>query len=274
MDFQSLIDYLKKGAIEGTLSHQIIENAVKTTNLSFHEIEKISLSIGLIPRRYIRNMRTLNPSDQLKLLNSSVAVVGCGGLGCNITEMLARIGVGHLICIDPGYFEEDNLNRQRFCNLKTLGRPKAEVIKEEIENINPAIIVEPHITHFLPDRSEMLLKKAHVVIDALDSFEARIDLSESCKRLAIPLVHGAIAGWYGQLAIQGSDSNKLTEVFKYSCGKRELQRELGNPSFTPAFIAALQVSETIKLLLNKDHILFDKLIFYDLLSMSFEFGQL
>lgn len=274
MDFQSLIDYLKKEAVEGTLSNQIIENAVKTTNLSFHEIEKISLTIGLIPRRYIRNLKMFKPSEQLKLLNSCVAIVGCGGLGCSTVEMLARIGVGNLICIDPGYFEEDNLNRQRFCNLKTLGRPKVEVIKEEIENINPAVVVKPHVTYLLPDNSERLLSEAHVVIDALDSFEARIDLSESCKRLAIPLVHGAIAGWYGQLAVQGSDSNKLTEVFKYSCGKRALQRELGNPSFTPAFIAALQVSETIKLLLNKDHILFDKLIFYDLLSMSFEFGEL
>lgn len=274
MDLQSLIDHLRKEAVEGLLSHQSIENAVKATNLSFQEIEKISLSIGLIPKRYKRNQRLLRPSEQLKLLNSCVAIVGCGGLGGYIIEMLARLGVGKLICIDPGYFEEENLNRQRFCNLKTLGKPKVEVIREEIENINPAIIVKPYLTLFLPENGERLLGEALVIVDALDSFEARADLSETCKKLSIPLVHGAIAGWYGQLAVQSSDSNKLTGVFRHACGKSELQRELGNPSFTPPFIAAKQVAETIKLLLNKDHIQFDKLIFFDLLTMSFEFGQL
>ncbi|MCX7914242.1 MAG: HesA/MoeB/ThiF family protein [Thermodesulfovibrionales bacterium] len=275
MDAHNILDYLRENAIDGVLSHKIIEYAVNVTKLSFQEVERISLANGLIPKRYVRNQRLIKPAEQLTLLNSCVSVVGCGGLGGYTIEMLARLGVGHLICIDPDYFREEDLNRQRFCNLKTLGQPKAEVIKEELKSINPAVVVKAHTTSFLPEIGETLLEGAQVVIDALDSFEARTDLAETCKRLSIPFVHGAIAGWYGQVSVQDLESSKLIALFRSSCGKRELQKELGNPSFAPPFISAIQVAETIKILLNRSTaILSDRLFFCDLLTISFEIGHL
>ncbi|MCX8030041.1 MAG: HesA/MoeB/ThiF family protein [Thermodesulfovibrionales bacterium] len=275
MDAHNILDFLRENAIDGVLSHKIIEYAVKITKLSFQEIERISLTKGLIPKRYLRNQRVIKRVEQLALLNSCVAIVGCGGLGGYTIEMLARLGVGQLICIDPDYFREEDLNRQRFCNLNTLGQLKAEVIKEELKNINPAVVVKAHTSSFLPEIGETLLAGAQVVVDALDSFEARTDLAETCRRLSIPLVHGAIAGWYGQVSVQEIESNKLIDLFKSSCGKRELQRELGNPSFAPPFISAIQVAETIKILLQKDNnLLLNKLFFFDLLTFSFELGQL
>lgn len=273
MNTEDLINFIKQKAVDNSLSIEDIQYAANASNLSFHEIEKISLINGILPRHYQRNQRLIKLSEQLTLHNSCVAIVGCGGLGGHIIEMLARIGVGCLICIDHDFFKEENLNRQRFCNLRTLGKPKAEIIFEELKNINPAVVIRPYVTQFKPENAETILKGAQVVVDALDSFEARADLAASCIKLSLPLVHGAIAGWYGQIGVESIRGNKLEKFFKSSSGKNELQSELGNQSFIPALIAAMQVSETIKMLLSKDSVIFDKLVFCDLLTMTFDIVQ-
>lgn len=274
MDREELINFIKQRSIDNFLSIEDIEYASNASNLSFHEIVKISLTNNILPRLYQSNQRLIKLQEQLILHNSCVAIVGCGGLGGHIIEMLARIGVGCLICIDHDSFKEENLNRQRFCNLKTLGKPKVEIILEELKNINPAVIIRPYVIQFRPEKAEQLLKDAQVVVDALDSFEARADLATSCIKLSLPLVHGAIAGWYGQIGVQGNKSNKFQRFFQSSSGKKELQSVLGNPSFMPTLIASMQVAETIKILLNKSSVIFDKMIFFDLLAMTFETAQL
>jgi molybdopterin-synthase adenylyltransferase len=70
------------------------------------------LKTDIIPERYVRNFNAFSPKDQIKLLRSTVAVVGLGGLGGGVTEILARIGIGTLILIDGDVFEDTNLNRQ------------------------------------------------------------------------------------------------------------------------------------------------------------------
>lgn len=274
MDKKEIMFFLLERAKDGLISLCDIYDCMKETGLSFYDIEECAMESGLLPQRYERNRGILSISEQLKLLRSSVAIVGCGGLGGRVSELLARIGIGLLVCIDHDYFVEQNLNRQFFCNIHTLGRPKAIVLAEEIPKINPASRVIPKIEPFSIDSGTEIFSGVDVVIDALDSFKTRSELAASCYILRLPLVHGAIAGWFGQVGIQAENSIKFLKLFLSAQGKKEIQHDIGTPSFMPAVISAVQVAETVKILLKRNIGDFDKLFFVDLLSLSLESGNI
>jgi molybdopterin/thiamine biosynthesis adenylyltransferase len=172
--------------------------------ISFVEVEPAILDLGLYPARYQRNRHTISNEGQLALLQSCVSVIGCGGLGGYIVEQLARLGVGRIIAIDPDVFEEHNLNRQTLATLSNLGMPKVTAAASRVAEINLAVLLVPLQTAFCPENGRELLCGTTVVVDALDNIVTRLDLAGICRELGIPLVHGAIAGWYGQVTTQHS----------------------------------------------------------------------
>ena len=101
---------IKKNSTENFLPLKMEIQINEKYNLSFKEIEQISLSLNIAPLRYKRNQSTISPSSQLKLLNSHICIIGCGGLGGHIAEILTRIGIGELSIYDFDIFEEHNLN--------------------------------------------------------------------------------------------------------------------------------------------------------------------
>lgn len=236
---------------------------------SLAEIEGAALEWELLPGRYRRNRETVSVADQLRLFRSRVGVIGCGGLGGYLIEQLARLGVGTLVLVDPDVFEEHNLNRQLLSSPAHLGSAKVDVARERIAAINPAVTVEPHRTAFSRDNGRELLSGCSAVVDGLDNVLVRRDLAAVCRDLGVPLVHGAIAGWYGQVAVQlpGTDLSRLLRPTS-SSGKG-VETKLGNPSFTPAVIASLQTAEVAKLLLGRGKPLSDRALFVDLLDMDF-----
>lgn len=271
---KDLIYFLSQRAKDGFISLQDVYDAIKISGLSFREIESLALENGFCPKRYEPNLGILTLQEQLRLHHSYVAIVGCGGLGGYVAELLARIGVGHLICIDHDNFSEQNLNRQCFCNINTLHKPKAFVLAEEIPKINPSTEVVPKVMPFCAENAGELLAGSHVVVDALDSLRTRADLASSCKKFKLPLVHGAVGGWYGQLGIQDAGFNNLEILFLSSAEKTSLHERVGTPSFTPALIASIQSAETIKIILKKDTVSFNKLFFIDLLKLYLDCGQI
>ncbi len=124
-----------------------------------------------------------------KLKNSKVAVFGIGGVGSYAVEALARAGVGHLVLIDDDNICLTNINRQIHATRKTIGRPKVDVMKERILEINPRAEVETHQVFYLPETSEGLVRKDYdYIIDAIDTVSAKLDLVMKCKELGIPLI--------------------------------------------------------------------------------------
>ena len=113
------------------------------TRLPLAAIEIASLEQAIIPMRYLRNIGTVGIDGQLKLLRSTVAVCGAGGLGGTIIELLARQGVGHLVIIDNGRFVENNLNRQILAAESDLRKSKVKVAAERVRMINSAVRVTP-----------------------------------------------------------------------------------------------------------------------------------
>lgn len=243
--------------------------AARWSGQSLGEVEAAALGLGLLPSRYRRNRETVSTSDQLRLCRSRVAVVGCGGLGGHLVEQLARLGVGTLVVVDPDVFEEHNLNRQLLSSVADLGVAKVEAARARVAAVNPAVEVVAHRAAFSRESGAALLAGCGAVVDGLDSVLVRRELAATCAELRLPLVHGAIAGWYGQVAVQlpGGD---LSPLLRASSTGRGVEVQLGNPSFTPAVVASLQVAELTKVLLGREPSLATRALFVDLLAMRFE----
>jgi molybdopterin/thiamine biosynthesis adenylyltransferase len=266
----NLYDYLKAEAEGDLVPWPTQVEAMERFDLPCARVEEAILEMGFLPARYQRNRRMLSAKQQLELFRSRVAVVGCGGLGGYILEELARLGVGYIVAVDPDTFEEHNLNRQLLSSPANLGRAKAKVAGERIAEINPAVTVRPVDTAFSTSNARELFAESSVVADALDSVTTRLALAESCCELGIPLVHGAIAGWYGYVATIFPGEQSLQKLYALWGGGKGLEAQLGNPSFTPALVASFEVAEICKVLLGLGTPLRNRCLAINLLEMEIE----
>lgn len=258
------LEFLRTHLEEGFLPLKTTFEAMERFTCNFREVEEEALRAGILPLRYKRNQKSISTKEQYRLFHSTVLVIGCGGLGGFVSEMLTRIGVGNLILCDGDVFEEHNLNRQNFSTLKTLGRLKADVLKENLEAINPSLHVRTIPRFFDPKNDASLVEEADVIVDALDNPELKCALASLAKMQQKAFVHGAIAGYYSQFASCAS----LDELYKEKGDG--VEKTSGNPSFTVCFAAAIQSAETIKILLDKPHLqtpLMGDLWEYELISL-------
>ena len=219
--------------------------------------------------RYSRNKNLMSDDEITLLSQKKVCVLGLGGLGGYIVEMLSRIGVGSLTLVDGDVFDETNLNRQLFSSMNNLGSSKALEAEKRVKGINPLTKVIP-VCEFIDSSNAMKIITNHdVIVDALDSIDLRKYIAKVCTELNLPLVHGAIAGWYGQVATIYPNDTTLDILYPKDI-KRGIEKELGNPSFTPALVASIQVSEVIKLLLNRGDLLRNSFMMIDLYTNDIE----
>ena len=215
--------------------------------------------------RHSRNIPALSEGEQAILAGKTVAVIGCGGLGGHLTELLARVGVGSIRCVDGDVFEESNLNRQLLAAMDTLGASKAKAAAERVTAIDPAVRVTAHPVFLTRDNARELLTGCDAVLDALDSIEARRILSEACTELGIPLVYGAISGWVAQAGVSMPGDGLIGTLFPADIALRDKSVL----SFTPALCAAMQASLCIKLLVGRP-VKTGSISYFDLLNQEFE----
>ena len=236
------------------------------------EIEISCLEQNIIPIRYIRNIGTIGIEGQLKLLCSMVAVCGVGGLGGTIIELLARQGIGHLVIIDNDKFAENNLNRQIMATEGDLKKSKVKVAATRIKKINSAVTVTAVNKKIDSKNVKNLIKDAAVVIDGLDNLMTRQTVADACNKLKIPFVHGAIAGFNGQLMTIFPGDKGLSAICgpctdENACG---IEAQTGNPAATPAVIAAWEVQEAIKIITGIGNPIRNRLIFLDFAEGTFD----
>ncbi len=267
---EGLQTFFKAGAIGDLIPWPLQREAAERFALTLAEVEEAILAADLLPARYQRNRQMISTAQQLRLFRSTVAVVGAGGLGGYILEQLARLGVGRIIAVDSDLFEENNLNRQLLATPGTLGRVKVEVAAERIAEVNPAVTLRP--VRALLDRSNgtRLLAGADCVVDAVDNVTARLELEDLCEELRIPLVHGAIAGWYGHVGTSYPGERSLRTIYRHWQGGKGIEQQLGNPSFTPALVASFEVAEVCKVLLDLGRPLRSRQLTINLLDMEID----
>ena len=232
-----------------------------------------AMKLGVSPYRYIRNRKSISIQDQIRLAESRIAVVGSGGLGGHVILLLARIGIGHLRIIDGDVFDETNLNRQPLCNTETINKAKPKIAADVVNLINPSVEVSIITDKVNVANAEHILSEVDVIVDALDNMDDRLLVEKVAKKNRIPFVHGAVAGFEGQLTTIFPEDKGLTFLYgKNSCqvnDKYSPETIWGVPVLAPALIASMQAMEVVKILLNRSGVFRNTLVHMDL-----ENGQL
>ncbi len=229
------------------------------------DVEIAALRERVLPERYARNLGSVGWEGQVALLQSAVGVVGVGGLGGWIVEGLARMGIGRMILIDDDVFEENNLNRQAFCREANVGQPKVEAARQRVAEVNSAVEVVTHQVRVTsPAMMAELLHGADVLVDALDALPTRLALQRAAQQLAVPLVHGAIAGYVGQVMTIFPEDRGLAALYgEGPVPEHGIEVQWGNPAATPMMVAAWQIQEVVKLLAKRGEPLRHRMLFMD-----------
>lgn len=257
-DKSSILNYLKErqeGCVSPSgekyqgLSLKSIKDAAQEFNLPGRTVELIALENNIIPFRYQRNIGTIGTVGQIKLLRSTAAVVGIGGLGGVAVELLARYGVGNIIIVDYDKFTESTLNRQITATERSIGKLKTQAAAERIASINSSVSVTQHAFAITEENAKNLLKGANIVVDGLDTIFARFVVEKAAKEMDIPFVYATIAGFIGQVMTIFPKDKGLSLLYSES-GHSDKGDEVtvGNPSATPAMVAAWEVQEAVKVL--------------------------
>ncbi|HRC31942.1 MAG TPA: HesA/MoeB/ThiF family protein [Bacteroidia bacterium] len=211
---------------------------------------------------------------QEKLLSSKVLVIGSGGLGCPALQYLAAAGVGTIGICDFDNIELSNLHRQILFSTNDIGKPKAQIAKAKLQQLNPEINVIAHQLKLNNTNAIDLISDYDIVIDGTDNFETRYLINDACVLLKKPLVHGAVLKWQGQVAVFNV---RMTEQ-NYSTNYRDLFpqppdenavlscNEAGVMGVLPGIIGLLQATETIKFIIGSGDLLVNKLLTYDILN--------
>ena len=243
---------------------------------SIREVELAALGTGVVPWRYQRNLGTVGLEGQAKLLRATVAVVGLGGLGGYVTEALARMGVGRLILIDGDVFEEHNLNRQILSAEARLGADKVLAARQRVAEINGAVEVLGRVVILTRENLPQLLEGADVVVDGLDRLPIRLVLQEGAQALGIPMVHGSIAGFLGQVMTVLPGDPGLIGLYGEGSElpERGLEAQVGTPAATPMAVAAWEAQEVVKILLGRGELLRHRLLVMDMETGTIEVLQL
>ena len=123
-----------------------------------------------------------------KLHNAKVAIFGIGGVGSYVVEGLTRAGIENFLLVDDDKICLTNLNRQIIATRKTIGKPKVEVAKQRILEINPNANVDIYQEFFMPDSKELLDESISYIVDAVDTVTAKIELVVRANKLNIPII--------------------------------------------------------------------------------------
>ena len=256
----SIISISERDAIAAALS------------LPKRHVEIAALEAGVVPQRYIRNIGSLGISGQKKLLQAKALLVGAGGLGGTIAQLLARMGLGILVIADGDSFTEDNLNRQAFSLEENVGVSKVQAARSQIMKINAATEVETYEGYVTGKELSFLIQGANVAVDALDNMPSRFSLETVCKEAKVPLVHGAVAGFSGQVTVIYPEDTGFASFYGSPAAAPEkgIEVELGNLAGIVSAVASVQVQEAVKIITGIGRPLRNRLLFLDSLTGSVE----
>lgn len=223
--------------------------------------------------RYSRQimLEEIGYQGQLKLRSAKICVVGVGGLGNPITTRLVAMGVGKLRIVDRDVIELSNLHRQTMFDESDVGQVKVEVATKKLKKLNPDVEIESLPISINDYTALDAVEGCDVVIDALDSVNARYALNKACVEKNIPFVTGAAVGVSGQAftIIPGKSAC-------YSCMFPALDEdsmptcsiEGVHPSIL-SIVGGIEVAEAVKIIIGKSPSLSDKILHIDLENLDF-----
>jgi len=251
---------------------------------------EIELPKSLSPEKRARYSRHLlipeiGEEGQLRLLESRVLLIGAGGLGSPASLYLAAAGVGHIGIIDADIVDESNLQRQIAHSLNTLGTPKVDSARRTIEALNPDVQVTTYRERLTSENIDRILDDGwEIVVDGADNFPTRYLLNDATVWRGIPVVHGSIYRFEGQVTVfkpakPGSSNGSVPSDAGpcYRCLFPEPPPPELAPSCSeggvlgvlPGIVGTLQTNEALKLAVGMGDPLVGRLLLFDALGTEF-----
>ncbi len=224
--------------------------------------------------RYQRHLLVpeVGEEGQLKLLDAKVLLLGAGGLGSPAALYLAAAGVGTVGVVDMDVVDESNLQRQIMHNTDRIGDRKVDSAKKTLTALNPDVNVVTYDTRLGADNVLEILEGYDVVIDGADNFPSRYLLNDASVKLGIPVVHGSIFRFEGQVTVFDPRNGPTYRDMLPEPPPAELApscAEAGVLGVLPGIVGSVQALEAIKLLLGVGDPLRGRLLVFDALEMSF-----
>jgi molybdopterin-synthase adenylyltransferase len=208
--------------------------------------------------------------ERLRL--AKVCVVGVGGIGNPVVMQLSAMGIGKLRIVDRDVVEISNLHRQHLYNKEDIGKVKVEVAAERLKKMNPDVEIEAIPLSITKYTAESIVKGMDIIVDALDSVEARYSINDACIKYNIPLIYAGALGMLGSVCtILPKQSACLRCIFPALA--EEDMPTCSTEGVHPAIlylVAGIQVSEAIKILTGEQPRLVNKLLYIDLTELSLD----
>jgi molybdopterin-synthase adenylyltransferase len=217
----------------------------------------------------------IGKDGQKKLLKSRVAVIGCGGLGSNITNGLVRAGVGFIRIIDKDIVELSNLQRQLLFDEKDVFQklPKALTAKSKLDLVNSDIEIEAIVDEVNINNIGMFFQGLDLILDGTDNFDTRFLINEECVKNKIPWIYGSVAASYGMVCSIVPESGYCFKCLFKDLPANFIGASSGNVGIlgsAVSAIASIQTTEALKILSGNVSAITKGLIILDIWDLSLE----
>jgi len=207
-----------------------------------------------------------------KLRKAKVCVVGVGGIGNPVVTQLTAMGIGKLKIVDRDIIEISNLHRQHLYTENDIGKVKVEAAKERLEQINSNVEIEALPNSVTKYTAENIVKGFDIVVDALDSIDARYALNDACIKLNIPLIYAGALGMLGSICTIIPNKSACLRCIFPALDEDDMptcSTEGVHPSIL-YLVGGIQVSEVVKIIVGEKPTLENKLLYIDLNDLSLE----
>lgn len=235
--------------------------------VSAHSASPLSLEQR---QRYARQivLREVGLEGQRRLMESSVLVVGAGGLGSAAAIYLAAGGVGTIGLVDDDVVDLSNLHRQILYHVRDIGRAKTQSARQTLEDLDPGVTVVAFQTTLSRENAMEIVNRFEVVVDGTDNFPARYLLSDACVLLHKPLVEASVLGWEGQATVflPGRGCYRCLFPTPPPPGTVPSCAEAGILGAVAGHMGTVQAIEAVKVLLGHGNTLANRLLVFDALE--------
>jgi molybdopterin/thiamine biosynthesis adenylyltransferase len=219
-------------------------------------------------QRYAKHLSLLEIGQpgQAKLKQAKVLIIGAGGLGCPVSQLLVASGIGTVGIVDGDVVHISNLQRQILFNDLDLKKNKANVLQQKLSILNPNTVVNAYPYFITKENASDLISGYDIIVDCTDQIDAKKLLGAETAKQEKVLVYGAIHKYEGQVSTLNLTKNNSYETLFPPNPKNELLlscSDIGVYAILPSLIGGFQVNEVLKVILNLGDTLDGKVMFYN-----------
>lgn len=207
---------------------------------------------------------------QKRIMDSSVLIVGLGGLGAPVAMYLTAAGVGHIGLVDSDVVGLTNLQRQVLYDEASVGLPKAECAERRLRRLSSSTTIDAYDARLTAANAPGLIAGFDIVVDCTDNFSTRLLIDDVCHSLGKPWVHGAIDGFSGIVTVFGYNNGKrYSDLYPDITENADTGSAIGTFGVLPGMVGSLQAAEALKILGGFGNVLDGSLLVIDIFTNTY-----